>query len=250
MAEPPRSALLAFNTVERLFRGDFFHCVTAREVRRFLSEYPASWPVVGLGTTNHEERHGEVFLDGTAGSPRFTWADPADGDGGGALLELDEADALPFVAAAVCDPESASHEWHLPAGHDVADGIARRAEEANLGLAALVVRGRMREVAYQVMCHIPIGGTTAEDAPVARQRHEEDATWEAVGIYAANATVQSVVSHGVAAVHLHARLSRESRGGHVNAAVAGPGTAVRVFPLRDLVVRIRDLDEAMRAARP
>jgi hypothetical protein len=236
-----RSGLLAFNTVERLFRGDFFHCVDAGEVRAHLRSYPAAWPVVGLGTTNREERHGEVFVDGTAGSPRFRWADPAVG----ALVPLDDADPLPFVAAAACDPDGPALEWTIDEGAAVAAAIASRCESENVGLAALVVRGRLREVAYQVMCHIPLNGIRDDDRPVAQQRHEEGAAWEALGLYAANPTVQAVVSHGVAAVHLHGRLDDPPRGGHVNDAIAGPGTVVRVFPLRDLVVRIRDLDVAV-----
>ena len=62
------STLLAFNTVERLLKGDFFHTVTLGDVAGELGALPAHWPLVGLGTTNWRERHGELFVEGTAGT--------------------------------------------------------------------------------------------------------------------------------------------------------------------------------------
>lgn len=240
-----RTTLLAFNTVERLFRGDFFHCVSIDDVVADLASQPPDWKVIGLGTTNWQDRHGELFVDGTAGRPRFLWADP-EGDPPTALIPADPTNPLPFLAVAVCDPESTTYRWHLADGDDVHHVIEERCREANIGLAALRVMGELREVGYQVMCHIPVGGITDDHPPVARQRRTLGEEWEALGIYAANPTIQSVVSHGVAAVHLHGRAGDPLQGGHVNRATASGASYVDVWPIFELVVRIRDLDVAMR----
>jgi predicted DNA-binding protein with PD1-like motif len=245
------SSLVVFNTVERLLRGDFFHTVGVADVCGELGTFPSDWLVVGLGTTNWFDRHGELLVEGTAATPRFWWADP-EGTPAAALIEVPksgEAARLPFVAVAVIDPSSTPHEWQLAEGDAVHDAIAEAASAANMGLAALRVTGAITDVAYQVMCHIPIGGI-AEDRPArADEHHAEGQQWEAVGLYAANPTIQSVVSHGVAAVHLHARVGDPARGGHVNRATASATTSVVAWPIHELVLRIRDLDVAIRPTR-
>jgi hypothetical protein len=242
------SSLLAFNTVERLLKGDFFHTVTLADVAAELGDVPPAWRLVGLGTTNWRERHGELFVEGTAGAPAFAWADP-EGDPPAAVVTLDDhlGPRLPFVAVAACDPDGPHHRWTLADGDDVHQAIATRCEEANIGLAALVVTGELRDVQYQVMCHLPVGGIRPDDEAVAHQERREDDEWRALGIYAANPTIQSIVSHGVAAVHLHGQVGTPRQGGHVNAAVAVDGTTVEVWPLAHLVMRIHGLDVAVRA---
>lgn len=244
-AERPRNVLLAFNTVERLFRGDFFHCVAIDDVVGDLAALPPDWVLIGLGTTNWQERHGELFVDGTAGRPRFLWADP-EGDPPTALVDADPSNPLPFVAVAACDPLGGRYEWLLEDGDDVHGRVAQRCQAENIGLAAVRVSGQLRDVAYQVMCHIPIGGVAADRAPVARQERRIGEEWEALGLYAANPTIQAVVSHGVAPVHVHGRAGRPMQGGHVNRATASGATRVEVWPIYELRVRIRDLDVAVR----
>ena len=241
------STLLAFNTVERLLKGDFFHTVTLADVTNELATLPAHWPLVGLGTTNWRERHGELFVEGTAGAPAFAWADP-DGDPPAAVVTLDDhlGPRLPFVAVAACDPDAPKHTWRLDDGEDVHHAIATRCQEANIGLAALVVTGELRDVSYQVMCHLPVGGIRPEHEAVAKQQRRDDDEWRALGIYAANPTIQSIVSHGVAAVHLHGQVGAPRQGGHVNSAVATAATTVDVRPIPHLVMRIHGLDVADR----
>ena len=244
-----RSVLLAFNTVERLMKGDFFHCVTSRDVVAALETFDPSWAVVGLGTSNHAGRHGELFVDGTASEPRLLWADP-EGTPAAVLGSIDDADPLPFVAAAVCDPEAGPLRWELTDGEPIHVAVADRCANANVGLAALRLRGELHDVTYQVMCHIPVGGVAQHRPAVARQAHENVGPWEALGVYAANPTIQAVVSHGVASVHLHARSGAPLHGGHLNRALAGASTVVEAWPIGELVVRIRDLDVAVYDERP
>lgn len=247
-AHRPGSTLLAFNTVERLLKGDFFHTVTLADVVGELRAVPAAWPLVGLGTTNWRERHGELFVEGTAGTPVFSWADP-DGDPPAAVVTLDDhlGPRLPFVAVAACDPDGPRHTWLLGDGEDLHEAIAARCIEANIGLAALVVTGELRDVRYQVMCHLPIGGIRPDHEAVAKQEWRDDDEWRALGIYAANPTIQSIVSHGVAAVHLHGQAGVPLQGGHVNSAVATAAATVDIRPIPHLVMRIHGLDVADRS---
>jgi hypothetical protein len=241
--------LLAFNTVERLMKGDFFHCVTRGDVVTALETFDPSWAVVGLGTSNREGRHGELFVDGTASAPRLLWADP-EATPAAVLGSIGDADPLPFVAVAVCDPAAEPLRWELTDGEPIHAAVADRCARANVGLAALRLHGDLRDVTYQVMCHIPIGGVGEDRPAAARQAHGSVGPWEALGVYAANPTIQAVVSHGVAAVHFHARSGVPLRGGHLNQALAGAATHVEAWPIGELVVRIRDLDVAVYDERP
>ena len=241
------ATLLAFNTVERLLKGDFFHAITLDDLQRELATLPPDWPVLGLGTTNWQERHGELLVEGTAGAPRFLWADP-ESDPPASIVELDATAPLPFAAVAAWDPAGAHHRWVLPEGADLHTGVADGCAAANVGLAAVRVTGPLHDVAYQVMCHIPIGGVTTEHQAVALQERRHSDAWTAIGLYAANPTIQAIVSHGVAAVHLHGRAGDPGQGGHLNAAVATGATQVDVWPLAELVLRIRQLDVAWRSA--
>lgn len=258
----PRSTVLSFNTVERLLRGDFFHSVTPGEVRAELATFPADWSISGLGTTNWYRRHGELLIEGSAGHPRFLWADPA-GDPLGKIVEFEDSSAtpidevspslreergcphFPFAAVAVWDPAGPGHEWRLEEGQDVHAAIADWCESSNVGLAALCLKGALLDVEYQTMCHIPLGGIR-DDAPAStRVEAQKDAQWDAVGFYSANPTIRAVLGYSGAAVHLHGRVDDHGRGGHWNSALATSTARVEVRPLQDLMLHIRDLDVAL-----
>jgi hypothetical protein len=261
-AEPaPRPTLLAFNTVERLFRGDFFHCVSVEDVRTALASFPGEWPVVGLGTTNWYRRNGELLIAGRASAPTFSWADPL-ADPPGLTLRLGPHEAVdvsgplvtpsatddarwprfPFLAVAIWDPSGPSHVWPLDDGEDVHPAIATRCASANVGLAAVRISGRLRLATYQAMCHIPLGGVTPDRPAVARVRTTHDGTWSLSGLFSANPTIRSMLAHESLAAHLHGRDAATGQGGHLNTGRAGADVVVEVWPLRDLVVRISDLN--------
>ena len=263
-----RATLLVFNTVERLFRGDFFHCVTEEDVRADLDRFPSDWRVVGLGTTNWHRRNGEVLIDGQVACPTFAWADPMSEPPGAtvdlhstrarALARVQRSPSLtdrrdqacfPFVAVAACDPDGRSHTWELRAGELVHTAIAKRCAMANVGLAAIEVAGRLRTAACQAMCHLPIGGVTLDRPAEARSSQLAGAPWTLMGFYSANPTVRAMLADESVAVHLHGRDKTTGRGGHLNAALAGSDTVVRVWPLRDLIVRIPNLDVAAQPVR-
>jgi hypothetical protein len=266
--EAPRSTILSFNSVDRLLLGDFFHSVTPAAVCNDLRTYPPHWPVMGLGTTNWFRRNGELLIDGSAAEPHFWWADPlAEPPGSISLLDASRDQLVghgwvspalneelgrphfPFAAVAVCDPAVPNRRARLNDGQDVYTGIAEVCEEANLGLAALRVRGPIRTVEYQTMCHIPVGGIREGSPASARVDLQNDATWDAIGFYSANPTIRALLSHEAAAVHLHGRLAAGGRGGHWNTAFAARDTEVEMSPIQDLVLRIRDLDKAVQPVR-
>lgn len=261
-----RATLLAYNTVERLLRGDFFHYVSLGDVLADLSGYPSHWPLAGVGTTNWYRRNGELMLEGDVSAPAFLWADP-----GGAVpatvLDLvhDRPDAgdqplvspavggdetepqLPFVGIAVCDPATV-RSWTAASGDDVHDWVRVRCEEENIGLAGVRVTGPFAAVDYQAICHIPIGGVGAGAGTTAaadfRFGRADGERWRTTGLFAANPTLQNVVSGPGQPLHLHGYSVETRRGGHVRAAEAAGGVTVEVWPLKDLLVRIHDLDTA------
>jgi hypothetical protein len=259
----PRSTLLAFNTVERLLRGDFFHCVTETDIRADLGRFPSSWPIAGLGTTNWYGRNGELLIEGSASAARFYWADPlTDPPGTTMNLASQETAALaktltspsvrdvavrphfPFAAVAAWDPAGLVHRWHLYDGEDLHSGIARLCEATNVGLAALRITGRLHVTTYQTMCHIPIGGITIDRPAAARVSSRSEVHWNLSGFYSANPTIRVMLAGAAEVVHLHGRDETSRQGGHLNTATASSETEVEARPLRDLIVRIPDLEVA------
>lgn len=240
------STLLVFNTVERLMRGDFYHCTTIREVVEELRALPADNPLIGLGTTNWADRHGELLVHGTAGQPRFEWVDPFDASQGARALTGEHGADLPFAAVAACDWNDTRHIWRLDPGEDVFRGIAARCEVGNVGLAALRVRGVFRAAEHQVMCRIPAGGVRPQVPALAKIAGTTALPWKALGLYSANPTIQAMLSHGDAAVHLHGHVPGVA-GGHLNGATAA-AVEVTAWPIFELVLRIRNLATAWQAA--
>jgi hypothetical protein len=272
--EPPagaerrhRSTLLAYNTVERLLRGDFFHYVTLEDVVEDLAGFPPEWPLAGIGTTNWFRRNGELMVEGTVGEPSFLWADPT-GERPAVVIDLlhDEPASgedrlpfrspamdgdetrpqLPFLGIAVCDP-AVMVTWTAKAPDGVHELIEERCAESNIGLAGIRVQASFDVVDYQAMCRIPLGGVMAGTGATAELLFAQAGAepWNAIGIYAANPTVQNVVSVPDHALHLHG-YSRETRqGGHINRALPAEEITVEVWPVKDLLIRIHDLDTAL-----
>jgi hypothetical protein len=256
-----RSTLIALNTVDRLIRGDFFHTVSLEEVVRELRGFPPEWPVSGLGTTNWYRRNGEIVIEGTAGEPSFLWADPGAGSPGRVLDLLtdrpEHADELttpsmtddereprmPFAAIGVGDPERTQMlEFHT--GDDVHTAIQRACENANIGLAAVVIEGELSSADYEDAWHIPMGGAASFEALGKEQGRTERERWRASGLFAANPTVQNIISVLGRPVHLHGRSMDSNVGGHIASASSGTTLSAELWPLQDLVMRIRDLDTA------
>lgn len=270
MIDPDRPALLVYNSVERLLRGDYFHCVTIEKIRDDLSEYNAKSPLIGVGTSNWYDRNGELVIDGTAHYPRFIWADPksesARAGSPGKLVNLerqlpDHPERLitpevgkddihpefPFAAFAVCNNDR-KMEWDIPEGTNVTEFVTKRCEEENVGMAAISLTGMFSDIEYADAFHLPLGGLdlsngyTAEDA--FKFGKSENKRWELRGIYTLNVTLQHLVSVEGHPLHLHGYSEDEDIGGHINVATTSIESKVTVWPLVDLIMKIADLDKA------
>lgn len=265
MPAAPRSALLCYNTVERMLKGDFFHTVDWADVSAELSAFPADWPLAGIGTTNWFRRNGETMLTGTAGAPRLLWSDP-EGEApmsvinlledkpagaGPALVSPSMADdgsspPLPFLAVGVCNPATAL-VWECGGAGSIHTWVAERMVAENIGLAAVRVQARARALTVCAAFYLPLEGldlshgyNAANNLKLAEFSGDE---WDVGGIYAANPTLQKMISVEGLPLHLHGSGGAPLRGGHV-AKLAVESARVTVWPLQDLVLRIRNLDQA------
>ncbi|MEM7146671.1 MAG: hypothetical protein AAF591_16160 [Verrucomicrobiota bacterium] len=260
-----RGTLVSFNTVERLLRGDFFHTVHWEEVLGELGRFPAEWGLAGVGTTNWFGRNGEAIIHGTVGAPEVYWSDPRKADpmhvidllrehpsGEGKELvspSLDddegEEPAFPFFALGVCDP-SVEVEWAVPAGVNLHEWLLGRFHEENIGLAAIAVEGAMGHVEYASAFYLPLEGIDLDDLYHAddnfRLASHEGGRWIGRGVYAANPTLQRIISVEGLPLHLHGWEEALRIGGHVSRATVGEGVSVRVWVLRDFLLEIRNLE--------
>ena len=264
-----RSIILAFNTIERLLKGDFFHFSKIEELAQEISSFDKEWPVIGLGTTNWYKRNGEAIVDGNAENPEFLWADP---ENNGKVINLNHdhpdheeklkspvigpEDALPqfpFMAIALCDPKH-SEEYTLSAGENIHEWIEHKFLSDNLGLAAIYVSGKLDEVKSTAACYIPIGGLELSEGYSLKDNFKfieyETGSWRMQGLYGVNPTIQQVLSVPGHPLHLHGYEINEKRGGHINQAISTSTTRVKVYPIKDINIRIKDLDKALLPVKP
>ncbi|MDX2226125.1 MAG: acetolactate decarboxylase [Verrucomicrobiae bacterium] len=268
--DPTRSTLLSYNTVERLLRGDFFHTVQWESVSREIAQFPADWPVVGIGTTNWFKRNGEIIIQGTVAKPEVYWSDPEGlapmhvidlttqrptGPGPALLTpsleDRIEIPAFPFLGVAVCDPSTA-RTWECPATENVHHWISAQMAEANLGLAAVRVSGDFSHVRYASAFYLPLEGLKLTEGYNAANNLKlaahDGGHWSVGGIYAVNPTIQEITSIVGHPLHLHGYETRERLGGHI-VNLQTPGVTVTVWPVRDLVMEVRNLDVAWQPIR-
>lgn len=262
-ASHARPVLAAYNSVERMLHGDFFHTVHWREVVADLASFPAHWSVTGVGTSNWFHRNGEVILSGTAGNPSLLWSDPECGDplevidllrefpasDGPDLVNPDKQDgasmlAFPFLAMGVSDPADGI-TWECGKIDDLHGWICEKLEQENIGMAAVTVEGRFSHVQFSAASYLPLEGLSLEGGYAASRSMKlaefSDRHWKAGGIHAAHPTLQRIISVEGLPLHLHGLEMDSRHGGHV-IRMSGEGLEVKVSPLRDLVMRIRNLD--------
>ncbi len=261
-----RSALLVYNTVDRLLRGDLFHTVTAADVIEDLAAYPSDSPLTGIGTTNWLRRNGEVIPEGTAHSPKFLWADPESNPVGqvidvcwqrpspnGKALVTPRLDAndqqanFPFLAVAVGDPATAVQLTvsDMPNAHDWLIGELAR---MNVGVAGIQFRGQFGKVETTDAYNIPLSGLDLSKGYSGDQyfrfAHYEADEWVINGVFAANASLQPFISVVGRPLHLHGYRAQAHDGGHIVSAEIINAT-VTVYPVDDLILRIHDVSHAM-----
>jgi len=261
-----RSLILAYNTVERLLKGDFFHFSKIEDILHDLKSFDESWPVIGLGTTNWYKRNGEAIIDGTVKQPEFLWADP-ESEPAGKILNLktqqpsqakdlkspfvgadDSLPQFPFMGIALCDPKTV-REYHPGARKNIHEWVCHRFEADNLGLAAISITGTLDEVKSTAACYLPIGGMDISEGYSLKDNFKfielETGTWTMQGLYGVNPTLQQVLSIPGHPLHLHGYETEIRRGGHINQALHTNNTTLRVYPIKDITIRIHDLDKAL-----
>jgi hypothetical protein len=265
-----RATLLSFNTVERLLRGDYFHTVHWDTVVAELARFPKEWRLAGVGTTNWFERNGETIIHGTVGAPKVFWSDPKSVDpmhvidllkerpsGDGPDLVSPSFDdegvepPFPFLALGVCDPATRV-QWEAPAGEDLHGWLEGKLVEENIGLAAVEVTGGCRRVEYAAAYHLPLVGVDFSEGYRARDifrlAEHEGGCWRAGGVYAANETLQRIISVAGLPLHLHGYEEKLKVGGHLTR-VEAESVNVSVWPLKDFLLEIKNLDRERVAVR-
>lgn len=265
-----RSALLVYNTVDRLLRGDLFHTVTTADVIDDLAAYPAHYPVIGIGTTSWLRRNGEVIADGTVEAPKFLWADPEStpvgqiidvcwqrpDENGTALVtprvdDNDQQANFPFLALAVCDPAQ-SIQLESDGAADAHAWLVDELKQRNVGVAGVQVRGQFGRVKTTDAYNVPLGGLDLSQGYAGDQyfrfRQYEGDEWVLNGVYAANPSLQPFISVASHPLHLHGyRTSARNGapdGGHIVAAEI-QAARVTVWLLDDLILRIHDVARAL-----
>jgi hypothetical protein len=265
-----RSALLIYNTVDRLLRGDLFHTVTTTEVIEDLASFPTDFPLVGIGTTSWLRRNGEVIAEGSTASPRFLWADPESAPvgqvidvcwqrpaaNGTALVtprldDNDEQANFPILAIAVCDPAQ-SFTWGASDASSIHDVIIEKLISANVGVAGIQLSGTFKHVNTTDAYNVPLGGLDLSKGYTGDQffrfAQYEGGEWTMRGVFSANPSLQPFISVAGHPLHLHGYRSQERDGGHI---VRGEVTNVSItaYPLNDLILRIHDVAQAMMPTR-
>jgi hypothetical protein len=261
---PQRPVLLCYNTVERMLKGDFFHTVTWETVAGDMAAFPHDWPLIGIGTTNWFRRNGETMLGGTVASPQLLWADPegarpmevidllqkAPPTTGTALVTPSLSDEggsppLPFLAVGVCHPDSA-RVWNCTGVASIHGWIQERMVQENIGLAAVRIRSRARSVTAAAAFYLPLEGLDLSHGYDASNNLKlaeyGGGRWDVGGIYAANPTVQRMISVEGLPLHLHGSSPELGQGGHI-VKMAVEEAEVTVWPLQDLVMQIKNLDQ-------
>lgn len=266
-----RTTLLSFNTVERLLNGDFFHTVHWGTVASELSRFPEDWILAGVGTTSWYDRNGETIIGGTVGNPTVNWSDPRSQDPmhvidllndrpssdgpdlvNPALSDTGNDPAFPFFAMGIGNPGNAQ-TLQVPKGAKLHDFLISYFEEQNIGLAAVRLSGTCRHVNYAAAFHLPLEGLgnsdcySAEDSFRLAQR--EGGSWNVSGVYAANPTLQRIISVEGLPLHLHGYEETDRMGGHLSEVVADSLEAT-IYPLQDFLLEIRNLDRAHLPVRP
>lgn len=261
-----RTRILAYNTVERLLLGDYFHFSKIDDLLLDLKNFDADWPVLGIGTTNWYRRNGETIITGSAGAPRVFWADP-NSEPVGAILDLrsespDHAEELespfvgddetqpqfPFLALAICNPEE-GRSFSLPEGTNLHHWLVTRLVQDNIGLAAVQAHGVFEQVKSTAAYHLPLGGAKLTEGynqqDIFRFLELSEGVWSLQGLYSVNPTIQSVLSVPGFPAHLHGYETTKLRGGHINQAIVRSDAEVTLYPIKDINIRIRDLDRAV-----
>jgi hypothetical protein len=217
-------------------------------------------------------RNGEVIIDGSVSQTHYLWADP-DSHPAGEIVDLvsrrpretgktalvtpelgvDDAEPhFPFVAVAICDPDS-GESLRGENIDNIHDWLIEKMAADNWGLMGIRISGEFRDVQITDAYNIPLGGLDLSGGYAGEDhfRMEEYAAgkWTMCGLYAANPSLRPFVSVPSLPLHLHGYEQDILHGGHI---VKAGATTIRadIYPLDDLKLFIYNLAKASNPVKP
>ena len=122
----------------------------------------------------------------------------------------------------------------------------------HMRLAAVRFAGDFSYAHFSAAFYLPLEGLDLSAGYEASNNMKlveyHDRHWQAGGIYAANPTLQRIISVEGLPLHLHGLETGAHHGGHL-IKLQTSGVTVHIWPLKDLVMRIRNLDHSWLIAR-
>jgi hypothetical protein len=235
-----KSALFVYNSSYDLMRGDLWEYIKDQQMLLDLESYPRNFVVIGLGNTNQSYSIGEMMAVGTVGLPKFLWISPQYPN---TVAEIWDRE-FPFAAMAVCNPKAVI-QWDETES-DIHKVLSDRIEAEGIKVAALKMRGTLRDVHFHVSSHIPKGGMGASQGVHGEGKRDKEfriegpSEWELNGLYLWSQELQLMASVDGQPIRLHGYESNSKKGGFIDSARIDRLT-VRVYPIEDIKLFQNDL---------
>ncbi len=235
-----KSALFVYNSAYDLVRGDLWEYIKDQQMLLDLESYPRNFVVIGLGNTNQSYSIGEMMAVGTVGLPKFLWISPKYPN---TAVEIWDQE-FPFAAIAVCNPKTVI-QWDETGG-EIHKTLSDRIEGEGVKVAALKMRGILRDVQFHISSHIPKGGKGSspgvhgEGTRDKEFRIEGPSEWELNGLYLYSQELQLMASVDGHPIRLHGYENNSKKGGFIDSARIDRLT-VRVYPIEDMKLYQNDL---------
>ena len=236
-----QSTLFAYNNLTDLLAGDLWDVTLPTYVAGDLAGVPASWAVIGLGTTDTVGRNGEIIVDGVGPTPRTLWADPQSPQ---SVTPAASTNRYPFLAVAACNP-AGRIVVDATAGDSIATDVATACAGRGITVAAVRVTGTFTDVSYAIAYNLLKSGTpltSASDLSLYEvlETASTQASWFFDGFYAEDSTDQALLTIGGAAVYLHGARADLGIGGELTDATVVSAT-IEIYPLSKEVTHKPDL---------
>jgi len=235
-----KSALFVYNSSYDLMRGDLWEYIKDQQMLLDLESYPRNFVVNGLGNTNQSYSIGEMMAVGTVGMPKFLWIGPQYPN---TVAEIWDRE-FPFAAMAVCNSKAVI-QWDETES-DIHKALSDRIEAEGIKVAALKMRGTLRDVHFHVSSHIPKGGMGASQGTQGEGKRDKEfriegpSEWELNGLYLWSQELQLMASVDGQPIRLHGYESNSKKGGFIDSARIDRLT-VRVYPIEDIKLFQNDL---------
>jgi hypothetical protein len=152
-----------------------------------------------------------------------------------------------FLAMAACNPET-KRVWKPSTKVNLHEWLEVKLIEENIGLAGVRVEGIIYDVEFTAAYHLPLGGLDLSNGYTLEDNFKfgqsSQGQWRLSGVYAVNPTLQNMISVEGLPLHFHGYDPESRYGGHITQALVSSETVISVWPLKDLLVQIKNLDRA------